>query len=1059
MKKYILSLFVTFTLGNELLSQIPSGYCNSSVARSTAEEIVHVELKDIDNETTCISLVGTQGIGTGTAGQYADYTNTTVPVPVIVPGETGVDIDITIENCGGSNVWGGDRCKAWIDFNRDADFNDPGEEIFDKTTAGTAWMSNISTEVLSDQFDVPINIGDGETKLRIKFRDNGVPQPCGTPAWSDGEVEDYVVLLGKKRWDYEILSVTEPDSISFCADKPVDMKISFKNVGNQPVIGGRVDAHFKGIGTSTTNIHEFGIFTNSVLVKKSSIVEIQNIIFPADEILEATFIIKNELDSNAGNDTLRRFIQIYKTPTYNLDATTVCRGDSTVVTISNLSKPAFIKWSNQSLNNTTKYLLTNTTNIPIEISRGWKCTVNDNIQAIVNQLPNLEVSDDTVLCFGQSVTISATGSGANYAWNDDNGTLNATITVADTTRCYTVTTTDFNLCSSVDSVCIKAVRPLTRQLVMDTICSGDFANIGMSVSDYSDYLFEWVGRTETTPLIQPQLTSSVQNIQNYQFDWYYKGCRTRESVNVLINPTPTVNVSTNDQGICKGFSATLTASGASSYAWDNSSSNPSITVSPQVSTKYEVVGTDPNGCTDVETFTQVVHADPDVVVYSNKFNNNVCLGDSVIIFSSGARIYSWSDGFSDSVQRLMPTQSMDFTVTGTDHNGCKDTAEYRLSVKPAIPDVVVTGGRGCEGDQVTLVATSSASGITYKWSDDSVSNTYTVTLSNTTQYPVSITSADECQVVDFAKVEVLPKPIPKVHDVTICAGETAQLEASGGSSYVWSSNNTGRVVNRQVGQTTVDTVWVYNEVGCYDSAYATIHVRPTADITFKSPVKEYVCPNVPVTMVATPYGGFWDDSTTIWAAPDSLSSSSKQIDIENNLFHAEKLRHGMYGIKYTYLDPINGCKSVKYDTVYVRRYDFEYDTMYDTTYRDSLTTGGVIISVVDSLSVDSTWKIDSTKICYGSTSSITSTQTQNKGLTLFPNPFDNSLNLSFKSTVRENAYIRIYDLAGREVYYRDILIRAGLNEILLDDIEISKGSYILELMRENQSIQEQLIKN
>ncbi|MDP1799922.1 MAG: T9SS type A sorting domain-containing protein, partial [Bacteroidota bacterium] len=84
------------------------------------------------------------------------------------------------------------------------------------------------------------------------------------------------------------------------------------------------------------------------------------------------------------------------------------------------------------------------------------------------------------------------------------------------------------------------------------------------------------------------------------------GCTSpRIPVTLTVSPQPTVNVTSSASIICVGQTATLTASGGSTYLWNTSSTNTSIAVSPSVNTSYTVIGTT-NGCSNMAIITQSV---------------------------------------------------------------------------------------------------------------------------------------------------------------------------------------------------------------------------------------------------------------------------------------------------------------------------------------------------------------------------------------------------------------------------------------------------------------------
>src|SRR5690606_19926343 len=73
-------------------------------------------------------------------------------------------------------------------------------------------------------------------------------------------------------------------------------------------------------------------------------------------------------------------------------------------------------------------------------------------------------------------------------------------------------------------------------------------------------------------------------------------------------PTPTIAVSGNDT-ICNGDELILTGSGADSFTWSaggtDITGNP-VTVSPTVTTVYNVIGANPIGCSDGATMSDTV---------------------------------------------------------------------------------------------------------------------------------------------------------------------------------------------------------------------------------------------------------------------------------------------------------------------------------------------------------------------------------------------------------------------------------------------------------------------
>jgi hypothetical protein len=114
------------------------------------------------------------------------------------------------------------------------------------------------------------------------------------------------------------------------------------------------------------------------------------------------------------------------------------------------------------------------------------------------------------------------------------------------------------------------------------------------------------------------------------------GCSSNEPASITITENkslPTVRV--NNDEICLGGQATLTASGASSYIWAGAGvAGASITVSPTATTTYTVEGTAANGCKNTATATVYVETPiemtllaPTSVELGNEITITVITGD------------------------------------------------------------------------------------------------------------------------------------------------------------------------------------------------------------------------------------------------------------------------------------------------------------------------------------------------------------------------------------------------------------------------------------------------
>jgi hypothetical protein len=98
-----------------------------------------------------------------------------------------------------------------------------------------------------------------------------------------------------------------------------------------------------------------------------------------------------------------------------------------------------------------------------------------------------------------------------------------------------------------------------------------------------------------------------------------QGCVSSNTVisTVTVNSLPMVMAATNSTLLCVGNSATLTASGATSYTWNTTATTTVIAVSPTTTVTYTVNGTGANGCSNTATVTQSVSTCAGIEVLSN----------------------------------------------------------------------------------------------------------------------------------------------------------------------------------------------------------------------------------------------------------------------------------------------------------------------------------------------------------------------------------------------------------------------------------------------------------
>src|SRR5690606_6216074 len=115
--------------------------------------------------------------------------------------------------------------------------------------------------------------------------------------------------------------------------------------------------------------------------------------------------------------------------------------------------------------------------------------------------------------------------------------------------------------------------------------------------------------------------------------------------------------------------------------------------------------------------------------------------------------YNWNNGVANGVS-FSPSTTQTYTVTGTDGNGCENTALIQVIVNQ-LPNVDAgTTQSICMGDDVTLNGTGAQS---YVWNNN-VTNGVAFTPSATETYTVTGTDANGCQSIDQVVVTVNALP-------------------------------------------------------------------------------------------------------------------------------------------------------------------------------------------------------------------------------------------------------------------------------------------------------------
>jgi len=306
---------------------------------------------------------------------------------------------------------------------------------------------------------------------------------------------------------------------------------------------------------------------------------------------------------------------------------------------------------------TVSYTVTATTSSTL-----GACASTQFVNVVVDtKNPSVMVNSATV-CAGVSATLTAAGA-SSYSWLPATGlntTTGATVIATPTvSTSYTVSAT--NTCTTIVVVSTVTVNSLSVTATSATVCNGQSGTL--TASGAATYVWS-TGATTISITASPTVTTTYSVTGTSS-----AGCTDVVIKTITVNSLPQVTVSPTAIPLCSATSDTLTASGASSYAWSpatglNTTTGATVIAAPSVTTTYTVTGTSGAGCTN--TAMASVTPPPTVTVSSA----TICAGDTTILAASGANSYSWLPStnltifgnYGDSVT-INPSVTSTYTIT------------------------------------------------------------------------------------------------------------------------------------------------------------------------------------------------------------------------------------------------------------------------------------------------------------------------------------------------------------------------------------------------------------
>ncbi len=515
---------------------------------------------------------------------------------------------------------------------------------------------------------------------------------------------------------------------------------------------------------------------------------------------QVTVFINASVNADAGEDVI------------------ICLGSSTILTATGGSS---YQWNTGETTQSIEVSPEMTTTYSVEVFNAAENNSDiDEVEVVVNDIPTANAGDDTEICQGSTVTLTAEG-GSSYQWNTGETTQSIEVS-PDTTTTYLVEVFN-NGCSDTDEV-VVFVNDIPTANAGDDVVLNEGESTLLTATGGDSYLWS-TGATTSSITVSPDSDTT------YTVTVTLNGCESTDQVTVFINASVNADAG-EDVIICLGSSTILTATGGSSYQWNTGETTQSIEVSPEMTTTYSVeVFNAAENNSDIDEVEVVVN---DIPTANAGDDTEICQGSTATLTAEGGSSYQWNTGETTQSIEVSPDTTTTYSVE-VFNNGCSDTDEIEVVVNEtptpnAGSDLTIT-----EGETVVITATG---GESYIWNTGETTPSISVSPLTTTEYSVEVI-INNCGATDVVIVFVdeLSINADAGDDVTICQGDTATLSASGGDSYLWSTGETTQTIEVSPNQTTAYTVIAYSgSISNSDEVIVDVGINPEITLTADSSV-------------------------------------------------------------------------------------------------------------------------------------------------------------------------------------------------------------------------------
>ncbi|MCB9173071.1 MAG: gliding motility-associated C-terminal domain-containing protein [Flavobacteriales bacterium] len=479
------------------------------------------------------------------------------------------------------------------------------------------------------------------------------------------------------------------------------------------------------------------------------------------------------------------------------------------------------------------------------------CTASDTI--VLNE-PTAILANETLftpacnVCDG-SIQLNPSGGTGPYSflWGAPIAGQNTGTVINLCAGIYSVDITDNTGCSNTFTFPLSNTNAPDPNVINTPItCNGSCNGVLLSspTGGTAPYTYVWSPNAVPNNLFDSTITSLCADVYNVSVTDAV-GC-VGVSIDTIVEPIVLLanidssNVTCN--GLTDGWAVVHPSGGMAPYntaIWAPGGVQDSIfNLSPNT---YVVSVTDANGCSVTDS---VIITEPTLITATSNVVDascsSVCDGQASLVVSGGTGTYTYS--WNPSGQTTNPATNLCFgsyTVTITDQNNCSVPVTVNVGSLDTVVAIAGNDTSVCMGNSLNLSGISQGGVVSVQWlelpSMNVISNTNNVTVNSASSGTVCYVFAayGVCNDFDTICVTYNPQPIANAGiDVTIVEGNSTQLNATGGGTYVWTPSTglsdttiSNPIANPMV--TTTYTVTVTSPDGCTSQDSVKVTVIPT----------------------------------------------------------------------------------------------------------------------------------------------------------------------------------------------------------------------------------------